>query len=133
MGKTSHDDLMVASFWLTMTQSARSHAAVVAQRCGGAFAELILRETSKFCEQEPPKSYGELSARTLQTLSLTAKISGDSHAAGAARQHPNVQRDILNETKAFSDRVTLNDDVAIESLTLMQKISNICFADRVDR
>jgi len=63
-------------------------------------------------------------------MSLTAKISSISHAAGAAGRHPNIEDNILNEIKAFCDRVSLNDDVALESMALTQEISSMCFADR---
>ncbi|NQT16804.1 MAG: hypothetical protein HQ582_28865 [Planctomycetes bacterium] len=130
MPETSHDELMVASFWMTSVQSAQSHANGAARRSGGPFGELIVKEAAAFCEQQSPKTHDELSTRNLQSMALTGKISSISHAASAAQRHPNVADIILGETKTFCDRVSLNDDVALESLAFTQKISNICFSDR---
>ncbi len=130
MAESSHDQLIVASLWATTVQSARSHAASAARRCGGRFGQLILNETATYCEQGLPKTHEELSRRTLQAMALTAKMCSISHAASSARRHPNIEDEILKETKEFCDRVSLNDDVALESMALTQKISNMCFSDR---
>jgi hypothetical protein len=118
MSNGSHPQLMLATFWSTMAQSARSHAAGAARRCGGRFAELILSEATKFCERATPTTDAELSQRTLRSIALTGKISSISHAAGAARRHPNIEDQILDETRSFCDRVSLTDDVTLESMAV---------------
>lgn len=130
VNRQSFDAVMVASSWGTMAESARSFGIAMAARCINAFADLIHNETAKFCEQQPPTTYSELSARTLQSMALTGKITSISHADSAAKQHPRVASVILSETAAFCDRVSLNDNVVLESMTLTQRISNICFSDR---
>ncbi|WP_236622403.1 hypothetical protein, partial [Novipirellula maiorica] len=122
-----NDQLNIASFWNTTLKSSRSHASGAARRCPGPFGELILSEAAKFCEQTVPQSHEEYSKRTQQSMSLTTKISSISHAAFAARRHPKIEDSILNETKAFCDRVSLSDDVTLESMALTQAISNMCF------
>jgi hypothetical protein len=69
----------------------------------------------------------------MQAMHLTARISSISHADQMARSHPNAAGAIMAETKAFSDRLHLDDSPYEEAYALMAKISTLCSEDRMQR
>jgi len=129
MSDTKH----VQSYWLLTCQSAQSHAAAMAASCRRPAANLILREAKEFCDREPPESSTELSQRQKQAMYLTSRISSISHADQMARNHPNVSDQIMDDVKAFLDRLTLDDSPYKESMALTSKISTLCFSDMMQR
>jgi hypothetical protein len=121
---TDHNHLMIASFWQTTCQSARSSGANSARRCGGAYGDLILKRTAEFCEQPTPATDAELSKRTAQSMNLTGINGSILSAADSAARHPAVASQIWAATKDFSDSVTLNNYTPLASmeLTLVRSI-----------
>lgn len=127
------DSTHVSSDWLLTCQSAQSHADMMAAGCRREAAALIHRETDSFCNREPPKTQSELSRRQRQAMFLASRISSIVHADLMARSHPDVASQILAETRAFLDRLDVDDPPDKESMALTSTISALCHSDMMQR
>ena len=105
----------------------------MAHSCRRDAAALIYREAQKFCDQEPPETQKELSRRQQQSMYLTSRISSIAHADSMARIHPGVAAEILRETKAFCERLGLDDKPFKEAMALTSTISSLCHSDFMQR
>lgn len=121
----------IQDHWVLICTSARSHAARMAASCRRKASTMILREADSFCDRDPPQTDSELSRRQKQSMHLISRIGSISHADLMGRSHPSVSDQILEETKAFLERVDLDESPYEESLVLTSKISALCNADRM--
>jgi len=64
---------------------------------------------------------------------LASRISSIVHADLMARSHPHVANEILSETRAFLDRLDLDDSPYKESMALTSTISALCHSDMMLR
>lgn len=69
----------------------------------------------------------------LQSMAVAGSISSIAYAATAAGRHPSIREDFFSKSKAFCDRVSLKDDVTLESIKLTQKTSNMCCSDSTNQ
>jgi hypothetical protein len=105
----------------------------MAASCRREAAALMTREVKEFCDQDAPETKSELSRRQKQAMYLTSRISSISHADQMARSHPNVSDQIMAETKAFLDRLGLDDSPYKESMALTSKISALCYSGMMQK
>jgi hypothetical protein len=104
------DKHLVANSWVTMCRTAQAHAMHMAEGHPGAAAEMMLSETSKFCDQGPPRTGDELDGYQMQRLALLSMISAMAHGDLMAREHPSVAGEIFEEIRKLRDHALPNTD-----------------------
>ena len=114
--------------WNSICGSVRAGTINLAQLCQESFTGLLYEETDKFCDQNTPKDYIELSSRITQSMVLGSKISAICSASKMAYLYPDVAPEIVKSVKDFCDRVPLTDmSVALtEWMALSDHIRSIC-------
>jgi hypothetical protein len=105
----------------------------MAENCRREAATLIRSEVQKYCEQPPPLTQEELTRRQRQAMFLTSKIASIAHADSMARSHPGVSKKIVGATKAFCDRLGLDDNPFSQAMELTARISDLCHTELMQR
>lgn len=125
MNETMDRELLV-SFASNTHMSAMLHATAMAVTCLPDFAELVRLEASKFARLDMPNTNEKLIKFQSRSMSLSGKIASVSHASSMAKMHSSARGSLHELATEFCDRVSLDDDVAAESMALNSKIRMVC-------
>jgi hypothetical protein len=121
--------------WSEMCESAKSHAALMAELHSPKAAALIQSETQKFCNQPPAGDRDSIAMRRLHRTALSGiKIASFAHADSMARLHPRVADLIFEATKPICELGFPKSEDELqsqyqESSAFTTTIANICSAD----
>lgn len=127
------DHSLIASLWSSTCRSAEAHAITMSSLCSQPFADLIIREATKFTGQAPPRTADQLQCVQSQSLQLSGKISSVSHASSMARMRPDVAEAIHNAARQFCDEHPFTGDCATASMALSSHISALCNSSNTSR
>lgn len=131
MDTKSFNDIHLAQHWLSTVHSQESFALSMARMCTGDFADLILKESQKSKDNQPPQSAEELDLWQRRSIVLKSKISAIAHADSMARLSSGVASEILKATREYCDRslpVTESEleESQLATAGLTATISNLC-------